>query len=160
MSRQPSDATASAAKAQPRVVLLTSPGLFGAEIINRIAAETAIHLVGVGLTARLYKNKGTLATALTFRKRTGWRYLLYNALIADVSWTVLRASGRPSGLKGVAGNVRPLIEVNDDTTLEWLRGLAPDYVASYYFNQWIGPAVRAIPLRGCLNLHPSLLPAL
>jgi len=145
---------------RPRVVLLTSPGLFGAEIINRFAAEAAINLVGIGLTARLYKNKGTLATALTFRKRTGWRYLFYQALIADVSWTVLRTSGRPSGLKQSGADVRPLLDVNDDGTLEWLRGLSPDFIASFYFNQWIGPAVRAIPVRGCVNLHPSLLPAL
>lgn len=160
MSIPPSDIATSSGALRPRVVLLTSPGLFGAEIINRLAAEPGINLVGVGLTARLYKNKGTLATALTFGKRTGWRYLVYQALIADVSWTVLRTSGRPSGLKQSGADVRSLLDVNDDSTLEWLRGLSPDIIASFYFNQWIGPAVRTIPVRGCINLHPSLLPAL
>lgn len=144
----------------PRVVLLTSPGLFGAEIINRLADEPGIQLVGVGLTGRIYKNKGQLASVATFLKRTGWRYLAYNALQADVAWSLLRLSGRPGGLRKVSGEVRTLADVNARTTLDWLTALAPDYVASYFFNQWIGAGVRAIPKRGCVNLHPSLLPAL
>lgn len=144
----------------PRVVLLTSPGLFGAEIINRLADEPGIDLVGVGLTGRIYKNKGQVASVLTFLKRTGWRYLTYNALQADVAWTILRVSGRPHGLGKAAGQVRFLHDVNSVSTLDWLKSLAPDYVASFFFNQWIGPGVREIPRAGCVNLHPSLLPAL
>src|SRR5262245_1603829 len=74
---------------QPRVVLLTSPGLFGAEIINRLATAERINLVGVGLTDRLYKGKGLAASVRTFLKRTGWRYVAYNALQANVAWTWL-----------------------------------------------------------------------
>jgi hypothetical protein len=151
------DQTASPA---PRVVLLTSPGLFGAEIINRLADASGINLVGVGLTGRIYKNKGNLASILTFLKRTGWRYLSYNALQADVAWTILRLSGRPHGLEKVAGQVRSLHDVNAPSTLDWLKSLTPDYVASFFFNQWIGADVRKIPHKGCINLHPSLLPEL
>ncbi|MGQ0634444.1 MAG: formyltransferase family protein [Planctomycetaceae bacterium] len=145
---------------RPRVVLLTMPGLFGAEIINRLAAEPGIELVGVGLSSRVYKNKGTLATALTLWKRTGWRYLAYNALVADVAWTALRIRRRPSGLANVRGQVRSLADINAPPTLDWLRSLEPDYVASLFFNQWIGPGVCSIPQKACLNLHPSPLPAL
>ncbi|MFN0051441.1 MAG: formyltransferase family protein [Planctomycetales bacterium] len=144
----------------PRVLLLTSPGLLGAEIINRFAACGDIHLVGIGLTARLYKNKGLLGTALTLYRRAGWRYLSYGAQESTVAWTRLRASGRPSGLKRVGGQVRPLREVNAAESIAWMRELAPDYVASFFFNQWIGQGVRAVPTRGAVNLHPSLLPAL
>lgn len=147
-------------KPVPRVVLLTSPGLLGAEIINILAAAPEIKLVGVGLTNRIYRNKGLLASIHTFRKRTGWRYLFYNALLADVAWTWLRLTGRPAGLKSVAGQVRRLDDVNSPETREWLRSLTPDYVASAFFNQWIGAEVCAIPRRECVNMHPSLLPAL
>lgn len=145
---------------RPRVVLLTSPGLFGAEIINRLADEQEIDLVGVGLSMRVYKNKGLLATASTFLKRTGWSYFKYNVLTANVSWVALRTSRRPAGLSRAGLDVRPLVDVNAPETLEWLRGLAPDFVASFYFNQWIGPEVCAIPRRRCVNMHPSLLPHL
>lgn len=144
----------------PRVVLLTSPGLLGAEIINIVGATPGLQLVGVGLTNRIYRNQGTIAAIHKFRKRTGWRYLFYNALQADVSWNWLRLTGRPSGLKALAGQVRRLKDVNAPATLEWMRGLAPDYIASAYFNQWIGADVCAIPRLGCVNMHPSLLPAL
>lgn len=144
----------------PRVVLLTSPGLFGAEIINRLAAAPGLNLVGVGLTGRIYKNKGLIASVLTFLKRTGWRYLSYNALQADVAWTLLRLSKRPTGLAKVAGEVRLLQDVNAPATLEWLKSLEPDYIASFFFNQWIGGEIRQIPSVGCVNLHPSLLPLL
>ncbi len=144
----------------PRVVLLTSPGLFGAEIINRLAADDKIDLVGVGLTNRIYKGKGTLAGIHAFRLRTGWRYFFYGALHSNISWTWLRMTGRPAGLKRVAGNVRLLNDVNSPTSIDWLRGLHADYLASFFFNQWIGPEVRGVAACGAFNLHPSLLPAL
>src|SRR5690606_30237940 len=87
-----------------------------------------------------------------------WRYTAYNALLANVAWTRLRLSGRPAGLRNVS--VRHLRDVNSAKTIAWLKELRPDYVASYYFNQWIGPEVRAVPNQACVNLHPSLLPAL
>jgi methionyl-tRNA formyltransferase len=144
----------------PRVALLTSPGLFGAEIINCLVAARGIKLVGVGLTNRLYKRKCLLKSIQTFRQRTGWKYLLYNALQADLAWTWLRMTGRPAGLKRVSGAVKLLKDVNSSATIEWLRELRPDYLASYFFNQIIGPEVRAVPTCDAVNMHPSLLPAL
>lgn len=143
-----------------RVVLLTTPGLFGSEIINRLAATEGIELVGVGLTNRLYKGKGMAAGVRTFVQRTGWRYVAYNALQCHVAWIWLRLTGRPKGLKAVTGRVRLLKDVNSRSTVRWLKSLEPDYVASYFFNQWIGPQVRAVPKVAAVNLHPSLLPAL
>src|SRR5262245_48569878 len=119
---------------RPRVVLLTTPSLFGAELINRLTDESGIELVGVGFTARVYKNRGFASTALTFLRRTGWHYLGYSALTTNVSWSVLRASGRPTGLAQLRGAVRPLQDVNAPETLEWLRSLSPDFVVSFYFN--------------------------
>lgn len=160
MTSTASDVVATSAAAAPRVVLLTSPGLFGAEIINRLAADEGTNLVGVGLTNRLYKGKGLVASAQTFLQRTGWRYLWYNVLQSQVAWIRLRLSGRPQGLKRVAGQVRPLHDVNSPDTIAWVASLSPDYVASFFFNQLIGAELRRVPGRGCVNMHPSLLPAL
>lgn len=144
----------------PRVVLLTSPSLYGAAIMNIVGRHPGLNVVGVGLTARVYKGKGPLATARTFAQRTGWPYTSFNILVGDVSWSMLRATGRPRGVADFGKRVRPVKDINSPETLAWLKELQPDYIASYYFNQWIGADVRAIAAKGCVNLHPSLLPAL
>lgn len=158
----PSTSTGSAENppARPRVVLLTLPGLFGAEILRRLAAEPGIELTGVLLSNRLDPRKGWLAGIQEFRRKTGWRYFLYNALLADVSWNWLRATRRPAALRtGTVARLRTN-DVNDQATGDWLRQQSPDYVVAYYFNQWIGPEIRATARIACLNVHPSLLPAL
>lgn len=145
---------------RPRVVLLTSPGLYGAEIINALAGEAGLELVGIGLTDRVFKKKGLLATGRTLVQRTGFDYTSYSFWVSNFAWTWLRMTGRPTGLACVGSQVRYLKDVNAADSLDWMRMLQPDFVASFYFNQWIGADVRSIPARGCVNLHPSLLPAL
>lgn len=44
-------------------------------------------------------------------------------------------------------------------TLETLRALGPDLLATVAYGRIIPPPVLALPPRGCINLHPSLLPA-
>ena len=39
-----------------------------------------------------------------------------------------------------------------------VRGLAPDFIFSFYYRQMLGAALLAIPARGALNMHGSLLP--
>ena len=143
---------------RPRVVLLTSAGLFGAEIINALASEPGLDFVGIGFTNRVLKNKGMVSSVRTLIKRCGWRYVSYGVLTSTYAWSVLRLSGRPFGMKGRA--LRFLKDVNSADSIEWLKSLQPDYVASFYFNQWIGKGVREVPAKACINLHPSLLPNL
>jgi methionyl-tRNA formyltransferase len=154
MSETPDD------RSLPRVLLLTSPGLFGGEIINALTATPGINVVGVGLTGRLYKNKGPLKTLLTLRRRTGWAYTRINLLVTTVASLRMRLTGKPRGLQHLKPHTRLLQDVNAEESVRWMRGLQPDFIASYFFNQWIGGGVREIPARDCVNLHPSLLPHL
>src|SRR5664279_157790 len=39
-----------------------------------------------------------------------------------------------------------------------LRDLAPDFLFSFYYRQMLCPTLLAIPARGALNMHGSLLP--
>ena len=39
-----------------------------------------------------------------------------------------------------------------------IRSLAPDFLFSFYYRRMLGPALLAIPGRGALNMHGSLLP--
>lgn len=144
----------------PRVVLLTSPGLFGAIIINTLAEHPGIHLVGVGLTSRGFKGKGPWGTLKAFIALSGWRYTWYGVVLSTIAWMLLRLTGRPAALRTLGENARPIPDVNSAETITWLKSLQPDYIASYYFNQWIGSEVRAAANKVCINVHPSLLPAL
>src|SRR5262245_31960082 len=120
--------TDSSNASRPRVVLLTTQSIYGAEIINRLADEPGIGVAGVGFTDRIYKNKGFVAAVFTFLKRTGWRYVGYSALATNVAWSVLRVWRRPAGLPRARGAVRALHDVNAPETLDWLKSLAPDYI--------------------------------
>ena len=39
-----------------------------------------------------------------------------------------------------------------------VRGLAPDFLFSFYYRQMLGAALLGVPARGALNMHGSLLP--
>ena len=63
-------------------------------------------------------------------------------------------------------------DVADDLGLPWIApadpnaadvvarvaALAPDFLFSFYYRRMLGPALLALPRRGALNLHGSLLP--
>jgi len=48
--------------------------------------------------------------------------------------------------------------VNTPEWIERVRGWAPDFLFSFYYRKLLGAELLAIPRRGCLNLHGSLLP--
>jgi methionyl-tRNA formyltransferase len=48
--------------------------------------------------------------------------------------------------------------VNAPDVVARLAAIAPDFLFSFYFREIVGPDVLAIPRRGALNLHGSLLP--
>jgi hypothetical protein len=49
--------------------------------------------------------------------------------------------------------------VNDSEAQRFLGKCSPDLLVSAYFNQRLHAAALALPKHGCLNIHPSLLPA-
>jgi methionyl-tRNA formyltransferase len=51
-----------------------------------------------------------------------------------------------------------LADVNAPESLARIASLAPDFFFSFYFRQMLKPALLAIPARGALNMHGSLLP--
>lgn len=61
---------------------------------------------------------------------------------------------------GAARGVPVLVveDLHDPTEPVRLKGLAPDFLFSFYFRKMIPPEVLAIPAKGALNMHGSLLP--
>ena len=54
-----------------------------------------------------------------------------------------------------------VVTPDDPNTAEWLaegRRAAPDFVFSFYYRYMLKPAWLALPSRGALNMHGSLLP--
>ncbi|MFO1317103.1 MAG: formyltransferase [Burkholderiales bacterium] len=49
-------------------------------------------------------------------------------------------------------------DANADSVVARIRGLAPDFLFSFYYRQMLAPALLAVPRRGALNMHGSLLP--
>jgi methionyl-tRNA formyltransferase len=47
---------------------------------------------------------------------------------------------------------------NDAGVIARIAALAPDFVFSFYYRQMLKPPLLAIPARGALNMHGSLLP--
>jgi methionyl-tRNA formyltransferase len=50
------------------------------------------------------------------------------------------------------------VKVREEDCLRWLKERAPDLIAVVAFGQILPAAVLAVPARGCINLHASLLP--
>ncbi len=55
--------------------------------------------------------------------------------------------------------VRLVESLDDPADAERLRVLSPEFLFSFYFRKMIPATVLAIPTRGALNMHGSLLPA-
>lgn len=49
-------------------------------------------------------------------------------------------------------------DINHPLWVERIRALSPDVLFSFYYRNLVGAEVLAIPSKGCLNLHGSLLP--
>jgi len=47
---------------------------------------------------------------------------------------------------------------NRPEIVERIRGLAPDFLFSFYYRRMLAPELLAIPKRGAFNMHGSLLP--
>jgi len=68
----------------------------------------------------------------------------------------------PSPVKSLAiAKALPVFQperIRDPSSLELLKSLHPDLMVVVAYGQILSPAVLAIPPRGCVNVHASLLP--
>src|SRR3989449_8435578 len=54
--------------------------------------------------------------------------------------------------------VLQLARLNDPAVRDALRALQPDVIITVAYGKMIPPSILALPPRGCINVHPSLLP--
>lgn len=115
---------------QPVSVYYLASGKLGVPLLDVLAADARVRLLGVGTQPD--------------RPRGRHRHLEATAVGARAEALGIAAERAPS--------------VNEDGFLARLRQRAPDLVVVASFGQILKPALLSLPRYGCLNVHASLLP--
>jgi methionyl-tRNA formyltransferase len=146
-----------------RVVYCTRGGLFGALVLHRLRASTQVEICGIVRSSRTFHPRfGFLRGALAYVRRSGIAYSLYllcGTTLADVlcgfgTIGCVPTRTRPGGIP-----VHTTRDINNAEALLFLTESAPDLLVSAFFDQRLQEAALAVPSRGCVNIHPSLLPS-
>jgi methionyl-tRNA formyltransferase len=149
-------------EARLRTVFCTCGGLFGAVVLRRLRACDRFEICAVVRSTRVLDPKhGFLRGAVEQIRRSGVAYALYlwcATTLAD--WLCVLGGAGAVPMRGAAPElpVRATRDINDAESLAFLAGCAPDLVVSAFFNQRLHAPALALPKRGCINIHPSLLP--
>jgi folate-dependent phosphoribosylglycinamide formyltransferase PurN len=155
-------AGSSAAPARLRTVLCTCGGLYGALVLRRLRACERLEICAVVRSTRVLDARfGFLQGAVAQVRRSGIAYSLYlwcATTLAD--WLGALGGAEAVPIHSVAPGLSVLTtrNLNDAEGLQFLGACAPDLLVSAFFNQRLNAATLALPTRGCLNIHPSLLP--
>jgi methionyl-tRNA formyltransferase len=144
-----------------RTVLCTSGGLYGALVLRRLRACERIEICAVIRSSRVIEPRfGFIRGAAEQIRRSGLRYALY-------LWCATTLADWLCGLTGIGAvptravpgtPVYTTRNINDAQSLQFLAACAPDLLVSAFFNQRVHAPALALPKRGCLNIHPALLP--
>jgi methionyl-tRNA formyltransferase len=157
-----SEFAAQSAGPRLRTVFCTCGGLYGALVLRRLRACDRLEICAVIRSSRVLDPRfGFLHGAVAQIRRSGLIYALYlwcATTLAD--WLCAAAGIGAVPARGVAPGLPVLAtrDINDAEGLRFLAACAPDLLVSAFFNQRLHAPALALPKRGCLNIHPSLLP--
>jgi methionyl-tRNA formyltransferase len=148
--------------ARLRAVLCTCGGLYGALVLRRLRACDRLEICAVVRSTRVFDpNYGFLRGALAQVRRSGVAYALYlwcTTTLADWLCALAGIAAVPTRGGAHGPPVLSTRNINDAEGLRFLTACAPDVLVSAFFNQRLHEPALALPKRGCLNIHPSLLP--
>lgn len=144
-----------------RTVFCTCGGLHGALVLRRLRACEGLEICAVIRSSRVLEPRfGFLRGAVEQIRRSGIRYALY-------LWCATTLADWLCGVSGIGAvptrsalglPVYTTRNLNDADGLKFLAVCAPDLLVSAFFNQRLHAPALALPKRGCLNIHPALLP--
>jgi len=153
---------ASAAPGRLRTVLCTCGGLYGALVLRRLRACNRVEICAVIRSSRVLDPKfGFFRGAVAQIRRSGIVYALYlwcATTLADWLCAIAGIGAVPTRGAKPGLPVLTTRDINDAEGLRFLTACAPDLLVSAFFNQRVHAPALALPKRGCLNIHPSLLP--
>jgi methionyl-tRNA formyltransferase len=156
--------SASKSKNKPlRVVFCTSPSIYSTIVMQELIRSPHLKLVGVVASTRILRKKGwSWWDVVLLVRRTGIHYAVYLWIITSLH-TLSRRLWRHDPLREyLAKNSVPILQSRDINGADgsaFVQACTPDVMLSAHFNQLIGPALLTLPPKGCLNIHPGLLPA-
>lgn len=149
--------------ARLRTVFCSNGGLYGALVLRRLRACEHLEICAVVRSTRVLDPKaGFMRGALAHVRRSGLAYALYLWCATTLAaWLCILAGIEtvPARRASSGLSVYTTRDLNDAGGLRFLAACKPDLLVSAFFNQRLHPAALALPKRGCLNIHPSLLPA-
>ena len=140
-----------------RVIYCTRGGLFGALVLNRLYACEEIEICGIVRSSRMFHPRlDAIRGALAYIRCSGISYALY--LLCATTLADLLGGFGAAGHRPGSPPVHTTRDINDPVSLRFVRECAPDLLVSAFFDQRLREDVLATPARGCINIHPSLLP--
>jgi methionyl-tRNA formyltransferase len=141
-----------------RTVFCTRGGAYGALVLERLGACPGIELCAIVRSGRILDaHFGWLRGALALIRRCGLAYALYLWCVTSLAdWRGASKAAAPAGIPSLP--VHTTRDLNSAAGLGFLARCAPDLLLSACFDQRLGEAALAIPTRGCVNIHPALLP--
>ncbi len=151
-----------------RLVVLTYESLFANLMTHRLLRADVGQVVGIVRSTCLIHGQSLWGSVRHILRRGGPEFFALKALDTMeyrlvVLW--LKLIGRPRRVPSLAelatAHRIPLhdsADVNAPQTMATIRGWQPDLIASVYLNQLIGPELIGLGRRGCINVHPALLP--
>jgi len=155
-------AASSAAPVRLRTVVCTCGGLYGALVLRRLRACAELEICAVVRSTRVLDARFCfLRGAIAQIRRSGIGYALYLWCATTLSdWLCALGGIGAVPMRTVTPGLPVLTtrNINDAEGLRFLVACAPDLLVSAFFNQRLHPTALALPTRGCLNIHPSLLP--
>jgi len=149
--------------AKRRVVFCTYSSVYSSLVLAELLKSDNIQLVGIINSTRvLNPDHGWLRGALELIKYSGLRYAIQLFFLTDL-FALLQPISK---LKSLSFHAKKLgipvfntRDINSEESVAFLHDLKPDFLLSGYFNQLIREPILSLPALGCLNIHPSLLPA-
>lgn len=138
-----------------RIALFTMESAASAEAVLRFAERQAERLVLVGHSPPLAAHRATWR-ALRGSGPGILPYLAVNHLLPPLG-AAWRRPPRLSGLCAARG-IRTVRLAAEGEMQAALRETRAELLVSFHLDRILGPAVLAVPARGGINVHPSLLP--
>ncbi|MDK9719188.1 MAG: formyltransferase family protein [Trichlorobacter sp.] len=146
-----------------RVVFCTTPSVYSDVVLQELLRSSSIELVGIVASTRILSKKRWMWwDAARLVRKTGLRYAAYLWVVTTVYCLARRLLVRDDPVRCYLYENRVPVytsrDINSGEGIAFVKSLQPDLLLSAHFNQLIGPELLALPVQGCLNIHPGALP--
>lgn len=151
-----------------KIVVLTYESLYSSMMSAHLAESRPGSIVGIVASSCIIQGRGLLDSLRYVFRRAGPEFFLRKGLetmqykMLVTLWHVLNRPRQVLKIAELAQKhgiaLTESADVNSSQTLDWIRQLGPDLIISVYLNQRIGLELLDLAPKGCINIHPALLP--